>query len=184
MVRYRSNRPVNTADLTGKQFTRLLVLERLKDRISPCGMKIPRWLCECACGNRTVVSSQSLRDEITRSCGCIKAETMSRVMKEYHTTHGGSYTKLYNIWRGMLKRCANPNDKNFGNYGGRGIKVCKRWLKFENFRSDMGEPKPGMLIDRRDNDGNYTPNNCRWVTHKVSSNNRRSRWRDHVKAKT
>lgn len=174
---------MKTADLTGKRFARLLVLGRLKDHITPGGRKIPMWLCECFCENRAIVSSQNLRDELTRSCGCLRSETMSRVMKEYHTTHGGSYTKLYGVWRGILKRCLNPSDPNFVNYGGRGIKVCKRWMKFENFRSDMGDQPTGMLIDRRNNEGNYTARNCRWVTPKVSSNNRRNRWRNYAKIK-
>jgi len=139
---------------------------------------IVMWNVKCQCGIRKVVCSHRLRNGDTRSCGCLKRDTMARVMKDWHTTHGGSYTKLYNVWSGMFKRCYNPNNKNFNNYGGRGISVCERWNDFANFREDMGECPKGMLIDRIDNDGNYEPSNCRWTDPKTSSNNRRSRYRN------
>jgi len=82
-------------------------------------------------------------------------------------------TKIYRIWAGMLRRCRNPNDAAFHDYGGRGIRITERWRKFENFYADMGEPPPGLSLDRINNDGNYEPSNCRWATQSEQVNNRR-----------
>lgn len=92
-----------------------------------------------------------------------------------NATHGRSNDPIFAVWSSMVKRCRNPNDRAFKDYGGRGIKVCDRWLtSFENFLADMGEPTPGMQLDRIDNEGNYEPRNCRWVTSKQNCRNRRS----------
>ena len=104
-----------------------------------------------------------------RSCGCYFKD----VMKEIKSIHGKSGSIEYKIWMGMKKRCHNRNDKKYKNYGGRGIKVCKRWLKFENFYEDMGKKPKGKSLDRVDNNGNYEPNNCRWATSKEQNNNTR-----------
>jgi hypothetical protein len=89
----------------------------------------------------------------------------------WNATHGKRGTKIYQIWIDMVRRCKNENRENYPNYGGRGITVCERWMKFENFYEDMGDPPPGMSIDRKDVNGNYEPENCRWASIKDQSLN-------------
>ena len=91
-----------------------------------------------------------------------------------NVTHGMSKTRVFKIWVGMLSRCNNAKTPNYKNYGGRGIKVCDRWASFENFFADMGHPPEGFEIDRQDNDGNYEPSNCQWLSVKENSRNRRT----------
>jgi hypothetical protein len=93
------------------------------------------------------------------------------------TTHGLSKTREYAVWCGMISRCAATSGPDYARYAGRGIKVCERWRKFENFWADMGPAPPGTELDREDNNGDYTPNNCRWLDHKGQSNNRRNNFR-------
>jgi hypothetical protein len=135
------------------------------------------WFCRCDCGNLTRVQGNSLSNNTTRSCGCLNIESA--------TTHG--HTKKYKMsreyitWNAMLSRVRNENNPNFYNYGGRGISVCERWLKFENFFADMGNKPKGTSIDRINNDGNYEPSNCRWATNAVQANNKRSnRYLTHI----
>jgi hypothetical protein len=95
-------------------------------------------------------------------------------MTRPYNKHGGTGTKLYGIWIAMRDRCENLNNPAYSYYGGRGIEVCDRWQEFQNFRGDMGK-RPSLLhtVDRINNDGNYEPGNCRWVTRKIQQNNRR-----------
>ena len=82
-------------------------------------------------------------------------------------------TRTYNIWEGIKERCLNHKRKEYKNYGGRGISICAAWHKFEHFYADMGEAPDGLCIDRKDNDGDYCPENCHWVTHKENNSNHR-----------
>lgn len=107
-----------------------------------------------------------LQTNHTKSCGCFKK-------KGSQYAHGMCKTKVYAVWACMKHRCSNPNAQGYKNYGGRGIRVCDRWQKFENFIEDMGFPPEGCSIDRIDNNGNYEPSNCRWATQKQQSSNHR-----------
>ncbi len=112
-----------------------------------------------------MVQGSHLKSSNTKSCGCL------------HIKHGhncrNKRSKTYGTWRGMIKRCTNPNYNEYKYYGGRGIKVCEAWMKFEGFLQDMGERPPNLTLDRIDNDGNYCKENCRWHTWKEQNRNRR-----------
>lgn len=163
-------------DLTGKRFGRLVVLEKAGRRVSENGNATIMWKCKCDCGNVVEIRGASLRNGNTRSCGCFIEEKRS----EFHKTHGDSYSKIYNIWRRMKDRCYNPNNNRYHRYGGRGITVCDEWLNdynafkkwaFENGFVENSSRKECSL-DRIDSNGNYCPENCRWVNSFIQSNNK------------
>ncbi|MDE1009657.1 MAG: hypothetical protein OSB38_28760 [Paraburkholderia fungorum] len=127
--------------------------------------------CKCECGAETVALCESLVSENTRSCGCIHREGVAMLNRK----HGRSKDSIYSIYLLMVKRCTDPKSHAYHHYGGRGIKVCERWLEsFENFLQDMGERPEGKTLDRfPDVDGNYEPGNCRWATWTEQQNNKR-----------
>ena len=106
---------------------------------------------------------------------CCNKSCAGRVRIKHGHNRRGHATKTYMVWGSMIARCSNPKDRRFSSYGGRGIKVCKRWLRFENFLRDMGEKPEGMSIERLNNDSGYSPNNCIWADAVTQANNRRAR---------
>ena len=158
-------------DLTGQRFGRLVVVFRAKND----SRGNARWICECECGNMVAVTTGRLRSGHTQSCGCRKRDLMANTGRA-NATHKLSFSRLYNIWHKMKQRCLNSNHIHFKNYGGRGIAVCDEWREdfkaFYDWAMRNGYAD-NLTIDRIDNDGNYCPSNCRWVTAKQQQNNLR-----------
>jgi hypothetical protein len=150
-------------EMAGKKFGRLTVVSL--DSTNRLGAM---WLCICECGNKKIILGCRLRSGCTKSCGCLVKE----LNKVRAITHRLSGSRSYDTWNDMIKRCFNQHNKRFKNYGGRGISVCRRWLKFDNFYADMGAAPCGLQLDRINNDGNYSKSNCRWATPRAQSNNR------------
>lgn len=128
-----------------------------------------KWLCKCDCGNQRDIRADQLKNGKSKSCGCL----VSELAIKRQTTHGMSNHSFFNQWRAMISRCENKNNVRFHRYGGRGIKVCKRWKVFENFYDDMWSSwKLGLSIERIDNDRDYKPSNCRWATKAEQNRNK------------
>lgn len=155
--------PRTAIDISGRKFGRLTVLERVAHERKP-GLIETKWRCLCECGAIKDLYSGHIRSGKTQACGCLRLERSSIAAKKLMTTHGLSKTKEHDAWHAMRQRCNNPNNKSYHRYGGRGIKVCKRWEKFENFFADMGKAPSGGTLGRIDNNGNYEKRNCRWET--------------------
>lgn len=152
------------ADMTGQRFGRLVVLNRTETQSKG---HTAYWNCRCDCGKEKLVSSTALKGGYTKSCGCLKRELLS---------NSRSHDKrLYQVWQDMKQRCSNPNNKYYHRYGARGISVCAEWLEsYDDFYTwaVAHDYARGLQIDRINNDGNYTPDNCRWATPKENTGNR------------
>ncbi len=157
-------------DLTGQKFGRLIVIRRVSN--NKWGHIC--WLCKCNCKKVKVVVGSGLKSQRIRSCGCLRKEEIIRRSTKHGHNKRGKETRTYSSWRSMVERCSNIRNKDYYNYGGRGITVCKRWLKFDNFLQDMGERPKNYSIDRIDNDGGYSRLNCRWATSKEQNRNSRN----------
>ena len=135
-----------------------------------------KWVCKCDCGNEKSYLPQKLRNGTTKTCGCGKVERCKEYTIKYRTKHGGRHERLYHIWHGMKERCLTPTNKDYPNWGGRGITICNEWVNdyatFREWALSNGY-EDSLSIDRINNDGNYEPTNCRWVTLQEQAKNRR-----------
>lgn len=165
-------------DLVGQKFGRLTVVSLAPVRKN--GQAV--WFCRCDCGNEKAVSSYVLRSGVSKSCGCLRVEHGRAHGATAQLRHGeggnGKESIEYRAWGQMLTRCESASHKQFDDYGGRGITVCERWHRFENFLADMGRrppigPEGRYSLDRIDVDGDYKPGNCRWATCKQQNRNQR-----------
>lgn len=155
-------------DRSGQKFTRLLVLGAHRRRGHSLYLE-----CLCDCGNIIWASVANLNSGTQKSCGCLRRERWANGNRR---THGLAGTPIYTVWSGMKRRCMNSKNQDYADYGGRGIKVCDRWMNsFEAFYEDMADKyEPGLTLDRIDVNGNYDPLNCQWSTHLEQGNNKRN----------
>lgn len=156
-------------NMSGLKFGRLTVIDRTENTVQGQA----QWNCICECGKIIKARGFCLRSGHTKSCGCLSVDVSTKL----NTSHGMSNTKEYSTWQSIKYRCYNEKSEYYEIYGGRGIVVCDRWLEsFKNFYEDMGDaPTEDHQIDRINTNGNYEPDNCRWVTSQQNSQNRRNK---------
>jgi len=154
---------------SGDRFQRWTIIKEVESRRTPSGSPQRQFLCKCDCGTERVVILTRLTQG-SNSCGCYKKIRTA----ETFTKHGMCKTPEYRTWCHMIGRCTNPKDKNYKDYGGRGINVCEEWREFENFYKDMGDRPKGMSLERKDNSEDYNPENCTWASFKKQMRNRRN----------
>ncbi len=163
----------NKINMVGQRFGQLVIIKQTSEERRPI-----RWHCKCDCGELCTTSGILMRQGITKSCGCYRRERGREHGSTIRLRHGeardGQMTSEYRTWDSMKQRCSNPNHRQFANYGGRGIRVCRRWQKFENFLADMGRRSSDRhSLDRINNNRGYSLANCRWATSTQQNRNNR-----------
>ena len=155
--------PSKLIDLAGQRFGKVVVIERTAHTVGQA-----KWICRCDCGKVHEGFSSNLRRGGHTSCGCGKGKM---------GTHGDTGTPTYGTWGAMMRRCYDPNFVSYSRYGARGVTVCARWHDYANFKADMGIRPHGHTLDRKNNDLEYAPSNCRWATYSEQRINQKSRVR-------
>ncbi len=158
-------------DLTGLRFGRLVAVNNIGKNKNGSY----KWVFRCDCGNEKIINTSDIGTGRVNSCGCLKKE----LLRKTYTRHGeGSRekgeSKEFRIWSGMRARCFAKNNPGYKNYGGRGITICERWREYKNFLQDMGRCPKGLMIERKNNNDNYSPDNCIWASWDTQARNRRS----------
>jgi len=149
----------NRCGMLGFRSGRLVVIEP-----APTVNKRAMWKCRCDCGKEVIRMGKYLRSGEVKSCGCLNRQGINGPANFTHGHTSGRWTRTYGSWAAMLQRCTNPKNEKWPAYGGRGICVCDRWRKFANFLADMGNAPAGKTLERRNVNGNYDKQNCRWAT--------------------
>ncbi len=179
-----------TKDLTGQRFGRLTVIEFAGNKITPNGSRKTMWKCLCDCGNEAVITGGQLNNGRTKSCGCLQKEVVGQINRTHNLSN--KCGRLYPLWKSIKHRCYCKTSKDYIRYGGRGIVMCSEWkdnfLSFYEWAISNGykEEKTNkglniLTIDRIDVNGNYEPDNCRFVTNEIQSQNKRNSMSDSEK---